>query len=261
MIQTMSTLIETVEEQYNKETAKSVAHFFNAVSLPVPQENEYTKTNDGSYLVFLNNHGCVIRMTPHSIKPFIHPRILQPLVIKKNKKLRMEIYPGVNAGVPPEDMRPLQKELRKDSIGFYDDIYENAAYLPYKKALGIPENYSVVIDMGAIDRLALSVGTVKDILRNTIKKFRDLPEKKSYQDILYAPLREAFEQAWPQDREPCPRKMQDFWNKCRKELDNGVLIVNWKNKAGNYKNARYGSQKYAESCENYCHINLSSHCT
>ena len=53
----MYSLIDAITVSYGPHAAAEVERYFDALDMPVPQQDEYRATNGGGYLVFLNRYG------------------------------------------------------------------------------------------------------------------------------------------------------------------------------------------------------------
>ncbi|HEY8191597.1 MAG TPA: hypothetical protein VIG74_04165 [Alphaproteobacteria bacterium] len=98
-------LLENMSEipWVKQETPAAVKDFFTALRLPVPEENEFTKTTDEGFIIFLNPYGLAIRMTSHRIAPVTHPLVLQPLLRVATGQYRIDVTPGIECPIKYDD--------------------------------------------------------------------------------------------------------------------------------------------------------------
>ena len=227
------TLITHIQGGHGIETARAVQDFFEKMEMPIPQHGAFSISMDFGFLVFLNDAGCVLRLTTDAQERFDSRHILQPLISQKAGDMRIEIFPGVSSPTSAEDNDKLKRLLKQDGIDFLDDGAENCGYLPHvtdEHGKPVP----VVIDPGAVFALSENVEEVQ----------RHLPD--DVQDKLYNPLKDAFNRAWPQEQgRPDSALVQAFWQKCREMKQQGLLRTGWLDISKDFKNIKRGSRLYA----------------
>ncbi len=223
-------LIEKINDKFDKDTANAVANFFNVLSLPIPEDNEYYDSYDSGYLVFLNSYACLIRIKEGKGTIF-HNNILQPVASRQLGALRADILPGVKSNPKFETVERLYKKLKKDNISFWDWGEHNTGTLP--------NGHSVVIDIGAVSKLSGSTRKIK-------KYYADLAKQSSSQKKMFFNLQQAFKKAWPNNQEtPQPGKMDTFWKECRTMKLGGILKDSWNDKVvGAYKGIAKKAETY-----------------
>jgi hypothetical protein len=254
------------QETRNPEAAANVRTLFNALAMPLPPRDAFTKTVDGGMLVFLNDPACVMRIVctrdiPHAVL-HDHPLILQPLGSRMAGNIRVDINPGIHCPVAADVPDRLRAALANDNIRLVDDKTLNCGVLP-----GLPagDDAPVVLDLGAVRKLH---GSFKDAMRAAMGYVP--PPRTDRDDIQarhYAPLRAAFARAWPEKAAlPDAQKIQEFWDQCRAFKIAGKLVTSWltdtwKAEAADwlkdawfeepngYKNAERGSLLYQECWE------------
>lgn len=232
-----------------RDTVKTI---FNCMSMPLPEDGEYTSTVDGGLMVFLNDPACVMRLIiAKSFEDFDipkHPHILQPLGSRKSRGIRVDINPGIICPVRDADACLLGETLDRDGLSLWDKKTLNCGYIPLSDETA---RRAVVLDIGAINQITHGVRYAMNLL-----------DRNDIQDTFYQPLRQAFDRAWPENAElPDRDGMAAFWRLCARFKDEGKLVTSWLTKewtkAGNefkresekqstYKNAIKGSSLYAQ---------------
>ena len=211
---------------FDRKTAIKVLDAFKKMSLPAPQtSSESVQATEGS-LVFLNRHGVVIRIeqknTRNSPSGLSSDRIndsawiLKPLASIDLGRAVIEICPGCNRETNSANVAYLCTQLRIQNIDYWDAGTRNNGLLPIKTP-SFPKGIPVVIDRLAVKRLADSIKPIRQALNEVAS------EAQLAQEILYAPLRRAFDQAWPD-----AQKMEQFWKLCTLYVAEGKLIAGWK---------------------------------
>lgn len=254
-------ILEKIQRVYDTGTADAVSSTLHHLQMPVPGAEEYTTSWDDGFLVFLNHHGCVIRMTDQDKLPGLEdPAILVPLASRMAGRLKIDINPGLECPVDPRDAMALSEQLKTRGVNLWDQKTHNCGYLPALP--GLSRRIPVVIDPCAVHALSESTGLVrnlisaKTILVNVAQKL-NLPEQApppsanpSHQDQVFGSLRQAFQAAWSTDqKQPSARKINDFWKSCRASFEKGLLTTSWLSsdmQESGYKNAYKGSKDFAE---------------
>lgn len=199
-------LVERVCDLYGSKSASTVGHFFQAVQMPVPLKDEYTKTNDNGFLVFLDDYACVIRMTSHGHVQVEHRHVLQPVATRQAEKFRIDFNPGVICTLSMKAFQTFYAYMNnEEKIDFDCGAKENVGYVPLQ-TVDFPNGYPVVVDMGYVKELSKGTMSVKGLLKTSSEK------KPSPPDEFYAPLKESFNRAWPANQNDSdPQKWQNFW--------------------------------------------------
>lgn len=210
----MSYLADKIFQEHGLESANHLIRTFRSLALPVPETcRDYRSTADDGALVFLNEAACVLRVTGQRHPRYDHPHILHPIATFPDEKIRIELYPGITCPGKEEDMDFLSSVLARNNlqINNSDRHKFNVGYLPLKTNL-FPHGVPVIIEMTAIAALTEKV-------RQTAQKLKQ--HQQNQQRNFYAPLREAFEQAFSKS------EMDSFWSKCRELRKQGTLIAGW----------------------------------
>lgn len=230
----MSYLADRIFQEHGLESANHLIRTFRSLSLPVPETcREYRGTADSGALVFLNDAACALRITGQNYPRYEHPHILQPIATFPDEKIRIELYPGITCPGNEEDLKPLSKILARNNLQIHNsDRHKfNVGYLPYQTD-SFPQGMPVIIEMAAITTLTKNV-------RKAAKKLK--PYQNNVQKALYAPLREAFEQAFSKS------EMEPFWKKCRELRQKGTLIAGWQSSVDHFE--KKGEATYLNSCK------------
>lgn len=258
-------LDQAVRRRFGKAAGRAIKNFFRNAGLPVPQgsncryeedtTSEFWATYGGGYVTFLNDYGCVFRITNNEKYPLIqHKRILQPIASRQNGNIRLEIYPGITSLDDTRDknhtgIKALIKELERQCYDPWDCTPRNCGVLPVteekkgtKSAILKALNfllpvclrkelaYTVVLDADAVNALKQSVQSTCEELDNSI------------QGTLFKPLRDCFSAAWPETQaKPDHRKMAAFWQTCREMTEKKILVAGWLDS----KDAKKYSSNYA----------------
>lgn len=196
-----------------------------------------------------------------------HEHILQPIASFATDHHVIEIVPGRKLGVTNEDVDKMQKYLRKSGISFWDGMRsdnnfimqaleralknfgagslkinqgaENAAYLPIATA-EFPRGIPVIADRMAAGWVPLFHDQGSMVNRLFGGMLPQPPKEGAViQKKLYAPLRDALNEAWPNTKGRAdPEKMQSFWKKCQefvtREVSPGhtALEAGWQARVG-----------------------------
>ena len=234
-------------------TTHTVLDTFKKMGLFIPETpDEFLRGTDG-VLVFLNRFGIVIRVEykntrdPHSVttsdRISISPWILEPLASIDAGGAIIELCPGCLLETDKEKSKFLYKQLKKQNIKFWDHTISNSGLVPIRTPL-FPEGIPVVIDRGAVRELTGGLSYVRTLLG--IFKSKKAREAATVQEELYKPLRDAFDEAWPDKSElPDTLKMKRFWNLCESYTKEGKLAAGWKD--GIYTIDSYYKQEEAKN--------------
>ena len=219
----------------DKATTSAVLDAFEKMGQPAPEDkNEFMDGTEGA-LVFLNRFGLVLRIEQNSdfVKSPVptdridySPFILKPIASIKVGKAIFEICPGCLLDTDEEKSKFLYKQLKEQSIEFFDNQVSNSGRVPVHTPL-FPEGIPVVIDRGAVRELTGSLSYVRALLG--IFKSKNFREAAAAQEELYTPLRDSFDAAWPDKSElPDTLKMKRFWNLCEGYTKDEKLTAGWK---------------------------------
>ena len=223
--------------EFNRDTALRVWEAFQKMNLPPPQkEAEFLKGLEGG-LVFLNKYGLVIRIEiAEADKAAFGPDriddnawILKPLASIDAGKAVIEICPGCHQATSKAQNEGLRDRLQKQNIDFWDYKFSNIGHIPIK-TVHFPEGVPIVIDRLAARRLTESIEPIHAALQSMNNEVIAAQEK------LYAPLRQAFDEAW-QDA----KKMEQFWTLCQGHVQEGKLVAGW--------NERQADEASTEQCK------------
>lgn len=235
-----TTLADHIARHGFESEAETVKAVFNAMGMPLPRQNEFTKGNDGS-IVFLNPVACVLRVQyEHAAQLHGHPNILEPLGRRIRNNLVFDINPGIPCPVSGRDMRRVKEILADDDFEMWDPLVMNFGYLPAVTGLIKRRQVPVALDPGAVGRLSNTIDEINALfpgmnLKSPVKE----STRPNLQKILYAPLRDAFDAAWPANEElPNQARMNDFWKKCADFKKEGKLVASWL--GWNWKFASWG---------------------
>jgi hypothetical protein len=220
---------------FDAETHQSIISVLCGLQLPLPDTTDtFMSARDGA-LLFLDRYGIVIRIEkkPYTEDGIISRRqrmnnsawILQPLASFDVGKAILEICPGCSPAADLQQCFAVRDGLAKENIKYWDVQLVNTGLLPFKTS-GFPDGIPVVIDRLSVGRLDSAV----DIGRTFLSKINP-------QELLYAPLKNALRDAWPQGQAKTdPEKIQGFWKLCEENLAKGVLTAGWKQPIKDNKN-------------------------
>ena len=246
---------------YSADQKDAVRSFLNALDLRVPKEKEsYTGTCHRN-LVFLNDCGLVIRITPEDqLLGFDNPHFLKPLFTRHAQGLQFAIDPGIDCPVELDAMQKIYKYLELNhGISVAQGIKHNLGYLPDGGS------FPVMIDLDRsiykrndiLNRLSAAarearkaIGKEPEILQQA-RQAREaigmdpitLQNGENPQDRLYGALRDKMARAWPEDMTmPDKLSIQDFFETCRKYKAEGKLLTRWK--SANYFGTSCAAENY-----------------
>lgn len=220
---------------FDADTHQSITSVLTGLQLPLPDTADtFMSARDGA-LLFLDRYGIVIRIEkkPYEKDGIISRRqrmnnsawILQPLASFDVGKAILEICPGCSPAADLQQCFAARDSLAKENIKYWDVQLVNTGLLPFKTS-GFPNGIPVVIDRLSVGRLDSKAGITGTFL-----------SKINPQALLYAPLKNALCDAWPQGQaKPDPEKIQRFWQLCEENLAKGVLIAGWKQPLKDNKN-------------------------
>jgi hypothetical protein len=253
-------LITRIDRLYGMASAQATAGILRNLGVATPRDGEFTTSWDKGFIVFLNYHACVIRLTAYEQLPYVDdPSVLKPLLTRNAGALRFDLNPGLRASVTPCDTMALAEQMQDRNVRLWDQKAENCGYLPPLRGQGRP--VPVVLDPCAVQKISESAGTVRSIIQaktkmvNLIQSFRatsaaPLPDAdETLQDKLFAPLKRAFDAAWPEPGFLDTSLMMDAWKLCRHHHARGTLCAGWLNESmekSGYKNIYEGSTAFAK---------------
>lgn len=253
-------LITRIDRLYGMASAKAASGLLRGLGIVTPRDGEYTTSWDKGFLIFLNYHACVIRLTAYDQLPLVEDRaVLQPLFRRNCGALRFDINPGLRGPVTAKDAMALADTLHGRDIRLWDQKTENCGYLPLLR--GQDRQVAVVIDPCAVQNLSDSVGAMRGIIQaktkavNLVQAFRDtahtpLPDPdEDLQAKIFAPLKRAFDAAWPEPGYLDTARMTAAWDLCRYHHARGTLCAGWLTESmekSGYKRAYSGSTEFAK---------------
>ncbi len=218
-----------LQELFGKTSANNVLEVFDRLGLPAPRSGKEFLAGAEGGLVFLNQYGLVIRIE-HSDPEngrFGWSRVddsgwvLRPLAGIEAGHAYVEICPGCNLEQDARKIDYLKVRLEEQQIDFWDRWLVNIGRVPVCTEQ-FPEGMPVVIDRLAV--CALTEGA-KPAAEALAQEAQDAAE---VQETLYAPLRTALEEAWPDKEGPSDaKKMQAFWRLCAQYVGDGKMVAGW----------------------------------
>jgi hypothetical protein len=236
----MDTMADHIARYGYESEGDTVKAVFNAMGMPLPRDHEFTKGNDGSIL-FLNSAACVMRVQyEHVALLHGHPNILEPLGRRIRNGLVFDINPGVPCPVSERDIRRVREILADDGFDMWDPLAMNFGYLPAVTGLIKRRQVPVVLDPGAVGKLTNTIDEINALFPGmNLKSPQKETKQPDLQKILYAPLHDAFDAAWPANDElPDQGRMNEFWKKCAGFKKEGKLVASWL--GWNWKFASWG---------------------
>jgi hypothetical protein len=253
-------LITRIDRLYGMASAKATEGILRGLGITTPRDGEYTTSWDSGFIVFLNYHACVIRLTAYEKLPYVDdPAMLQPLFRRNAGALRFDINPGLRSSVTPKDAMALADQMLERNIRLWDQKVENCGYLPPLRGQDRP--IPVVLDPCAVQKLSDAAGAMRNVIQaktktvNLIQAFRDttdtpLPDMdETLQTKLFAPLKRAFDAAWPEPGYLDTGLMMEAWKLCRHHHARGTLCAGWlteRMEKSGYKRAYEGSTEFAK---------------
>jgi|GEM_PF-3219264 len=237
-----------VDYVQDKKYAESVAAMLKKMGLPQPRiQQVYRGTHHD--LLFLDDHGVVVRIGPTNINDLIHPAIIQPLgwIDDKENEITVAIYPGVeliknvrNPAFAEMKLHNIKAGLRRAGHETYD-VNKNNAGMSYveRDGVGVPvailldpdNNYNGAASTGdlgdALTRIRESVqrsgaaANKSDMLDDAIGSISALAQDmKDWETFFrsHQPLRTRFwlsQKGRENSDTPDPEYMKMFWDECR----------------------------------------------
>lgn len=231
-----SEFVKYLTDYFSAADAEKICTTLSNLQRPLPGDDAFLKGTDGC-IVFDEEYGVVIRIEKKSVSRIIHPLVLQPLASIETEKSIIEICPGVHTNHDHDIPSFLHKKLKSDQLNFFDDQTANTGKLPFSTS-EFPEGVPLVIDRPAVRQLSDEVSLVKKYIPTVCNIFNPKSRKPEEiaQDVLYAPLRKLFHDAWPDisQKQPDAKKIARFWRECRNYTKQGKLVAGWKNKPGGF---------------------------
>lgn len=211
----------------NGSTTRKIIETLHNLQLPIPKkEKEFLNATEGA-LIFSTYYGVVIRIEQKQPSFTLdikrvnnNPWVIQPLGTFDAGKAVIEICPGCHTTDDERTSNKLYADLQDTGIRFWDDGARNIGILPFKTP-SFPKGVPVVIDRLAVSGLSESLKQIKEALEK-------IGHPQDPQKQLYAPLRDALKNAWPDlKKDPDPDKMKLFWQMCRQYAEEGKLVAGW----------------------------------
>jgi len=202
-------------------TGRAVSRILESLGLPVPQTAaEFIDGTDGA-LIFSARRGIVIRIEPASFTRINdNPWILQPLTSFTAGKAIVEICPAIGTTGDDNDMLAVAYALPASGYELNDPHVGNIGLLPVKTP-GFPQGIPVLIDRPSANALSHATKNIRAALQR-------MGVDADPQQKLYAPLRHALKEAWPETAAaPNAGKMQNFWQLCEAYVEKGLLTAGW----------------------------------
>jgi len=204
--------------------------------LPLPESGEFLPSQVGA-LIPLNDCGVVVRIeredVSHSIAHASNGACFglvradgvawmsRPLGRRCVGGASIEFCAGGTQTDDATQEKILQDYFAWHGFHLWDAKLSNLAVLPVKTP-HFPDGATIVIDRLSAERLTSALKDIPSALNELEKELR------AAEEALYAPLRRAFDAAWPEGA-PAPDtvKMQAFFDLCRQKVKEGVLIPGW----------------------------------
>lgn len=227
--------------QVDRKLASVTRERFCDLLLPEPGTNDYLDTFDGGYIIFMNDHGCTVRLTnKNQCRAHKHHRLLEPLArIELPAGFRLDINPGLKLNCSIFSAMRMAAIFNGSPLKFSDPHFGNLGAIP-GKCINSFFDYSMVIDPGAVDKRRASTGRFASLVAKLIAANDNNEE---IQEKAYSNLRHAFSDAVESGS---VRKMRQAWLLCHKARQEGYLLSDWvNNKIG------FVHPAVAEQAQNY----------
>lgn len=234
-----------LKRRFGHATAQSVLSAIEKLGLPMPTDGEFVKGSEGP-LILLNDYNLAIRIDPVANKGRTlgfnwdrindSPFVLRPIGSVIVGKAVVEICAGAHQTADKNVECELQRQLKESGLYFWDSGLMNVGILPVKTP-DFPNGIPVVIDRLAVRKLSRSANIISKAVQEASLK----------EEEFYAPLRQAFLQAWPAGAEnPDASKMKAFWAICHDYARAGKLVAGWSGAESQNSSAKDAAKKYAE---------------
>jgi hypothetical protein len=221
-------LQDTIKKRYGDDGAAFLRRFFENTALPMPDMRDVFQKGERTDVltVFINRSGCTVRMVDDRRWPLIpHELILQPIASRREGRLRIDIYPGVNPHSSKDEARRVKNRLSRDQISFIDDNEYNCGTLPCVPGL-VDGGHPVVFDIDAVQNAGGSF--LWRIFGAANQKTPQIHLADTAQKRLYGQLTDAFDRAWPENATAVdPVKMRAFWDACASSEYRSRLKADW----------------------------------
>lgn len=219
--------VNVLQSRFDDTTARRVLTAFNCMGIDPPHDEEEFLSGTVGLILFLNPYGLVLRIEHTKLDEensgvYVPNRInnsgyiLHPLATIGAGDATIEVCPGCHLENKMDNVTKLYELLHLQRIDYWDLNLPNNGRLPVKTP-SFPEGVPIVIDRLAVRKLSLETLKVSEALRVAAD------EALEAQRALYAPLKTAWKEGWPQKE-----KMGAFWQLCRDYVAEGKLVVGWK---------------------------------
>tara|TARA_R110002126_G_scaffold13118_3_gene56698 strand:- start:218912 stop:222628 length:3717 start_codon:yes stop_codon:yes gene_type:complete len=227
--------------------AASVAAMLKKMGLPQPDIQQVFRGTHHD-LLFLDDHGVVVRIGPTKVNDLIHPAIIQPLgwLDDEENEITVAIYPGVelmndmgDTNYATMKLSTLRSGLQRAGHGVGDVVRDNAGVVHVDRG-GVDMPIAILLDPDSEWNGALSTGGFGDSLsriRASVNNGSARPNKSEILDEAitsisalaqdmrgweaffksHQPLRTRFwlSQKGREDEDtPEPEYMKMFWDEC-----------------------------------------------
>jgi hypothetical protein len=232
-----TSFVNHMKKRYDSETANKVLNAFGEIGLPAPAGYEEFVMGAEGELVSLKRYGLVLRIEGkkevqqhwgnNEIKD--SPFLSKPLASIDVGGAHIQICAGAGClGMQDESSLCafLADRLSMDGIAYYDQKHDNAGLMPASTPL-FPSGIPIVIDRGAVEeRTWMDTKPISEAER--VKMAAEAKEAAAADETLYAPLRQAFDVAWPDKTKTADtEKMKHFFLLCQDYVSKGKLIASW----------------------------------
>lgn len=214
-------------KKFGAESYAEVSTLLQKLGLPEPEHYSEFFTGRTGVLIFINRYGVVVRIElPENPKEGINrvndsAFILKPLATIDLKFAVVEICPGYHIGASDKDVQFLHRALNAEGINLTDGIPRNIGFSPFK-TVEFPKGRPTLIDRISVNFLTENIAEIKAALEK---------QPPITEDIEYAPLVDAFKDAWPEiSSMPNAERMRAFWQMCADFKSEGKLVAGWINR-------------------------------
>jgi hypothetical protein len=196
--------------------------------------------NEGG-LVLLERYGLVLRIERKELLEHYgaadsgSPWIMKPLASIDVGNAVIRLCPGCAVANEKDEKQRffLKNRLRQQGIYFWDAQSSNYGSMPIRTP-SFPDGIPVVIDRGAVKKLTDDIEPVKTALEH---------EAAEATEGFYGPLRQAFEDAWPDQSGPSNAvKMKQFWDLCADYKRDGKLVAGWREEGHAFSKTEMAAQ-------------------
>jgi len=222
---------KTVRNRYGDHTLQEIKSYLNKLQLPVPEKGTQYFYGRTGFIIFINRYGVVIRMEEKDDDAKYICRvndsdfILKPLSTQIVGDLVAEVCPGYHRNTTEKSVLIVKAMLKDEGIHFYDNLIENVGLSPFKTP-EFPEGRPTLIDRLSVSRLTEATNDIRQALAN---------REASIEDKAYAPLVQAFADAWPTGQSaPDKDKTEKCWQLCAQFKAEGKLVTGWNEREHNH---------------------------